>query len=77
MKSHLKKPDFGEYAKLFEIFEGIYGRLKFSPDPFLLLETSIFRCITSHPIIHTEALTLEKKEMKVSPILPKKEEKNT
>lgn len=47
MKDSLKKPDFGSYAELFVIFESIYGRLKFSPDPFLLLETSVFRCIAS------------------------------
>ncbi|MDD2916899.1 MAG: DNA polymerase III subunit gamma/tau [Candidatus Gracilibacteria bacterium] len=47
MRESLKQPRFGAYAELFEIFEGVYGRLKFSPDPFLLLETSTFRCIAT------------------------------
>ena len=64
MKEHLKKPDFMEYAKLFEIFEGIYGRLKFSPDPFLLLETSTFRCIANYPVMSQEISTSERKENK-------------
>ena len=73
MKESLKKTEFGAYANLFEVFEGVYGRLKFSPDPFLLLETSVFRCIATTPtIIHTEPVVSEKKETK---IIPKKEEK--
>jgi len=75
MKESLKKPDFGEYTKLFETFEGIYGRLKFSPDPFLLLETSTFRCIANYPVISQETSTSEKKENKASPALLKTIEK--
>jgi DNA polymerase III gamma/tau subunit len=72
MKEHLKKSDFGEYAKLFETFEGIYGRLKFSPDPFLLLETSTFRCIANYPVISQETNIPEKKENKSSLISEQK-----
>ncbi len=55
MKDSLKKIEFSSYAQLFEIFEGIYGRLKFTPDPFLLLETSVFRCIATSELscLHT------------------------
>jgi hypothetical protein len=45
MKESLKKATFVGYTELFELFEGVYGRLKFSPDPFLLLETSVFRAL--------------------------------
>lgn len=63
MKDSLQKITFGGYAELFAIFEGIYGRLKFSPDPFLLLETSTFRCIVSdfpiygEPVAHPVVLS--------------------
>lgn len=77
MKESLKKPDFGAYAELFEIFEGVYGRLKFSPDPFLLLETSAFRCIVAHSIAPREIPPSEKKENKSPPIPVKQEEKVT
>jgi hypothetical protein len=42
MQDSLRKPDFSMYLELFERFEGIYGRLKFTPDPFLLLEIGVF-----------------------------------
>lgn len=74
MKDSLKKEEFGAYAELFEIFEGIYGRLKFSPDPFLLLETSAFRCIAIHPVSRIESPS-EKRELGPSPVLAKKVEK--
>lgn len=61
MKESLKKVEFGVYIELFEIFEGVYGRLKFSPDPFLLLETSTFRCIVTLSVIHTESRVSEQK----------------
>ena len=80
MKEALKKPNFREYAELFEIFEGIYGRLKFAPDPFLLLETSTFRCIASHtPLPYKESSVTEKKEVKeikTSVVPIKKQEEN-
>lgn len=64
MKDSLGNTEFGPYAELFEIFEGVYGRLKFSPDPFLLLETSVFRCIAAHSSVSagsdTESVTPSK-----------------
>lgn len=75
MKEHLKKSDFGEYAQLFETFEGIYGRLKFSPDPFLLLETSTFRCIATHSIAPQISTISERKESKSSLEPGQKQEK--
>ncbi len=75
MKESLKKTEFSSYAGLFEIFEGVYGRLKFSPDPFLLLETSAFRCIASHSIVHKESPVTLKTEVISLPIPAKKEEK--
>lgn len=77
MKESLKKVEFGAYTELFEIFEGVYGRLKFSPDPFLLLETSTFRCIVTPSVIHTESGVSEQKENKNSSIPAKKEQKST
>jgi DNA polymerase III gamma/tau subunit len=76
MKESLKKPTFGAYALLFETFEGIYGRLKFSPDPFLLLETSVFRCIASHDIKVAKNFPEDEKNGAVATRnTPKKEEK--
>lgn len=46
MLKHLRDPDFHAYARCFEIFEGIYSRVKFTSDPFILLETSTFRLIS-------------------------------
>ncbi|HBB27224.1 TPA: hypothetical protein DCZ36_01855 [Candidatus Gracilibacteria bacterium] len=75
MKESLKKVEFGSYTELFEIFEGVYGRLKFSPDPFLLLETSTFRCIVTPSVIHMGSKVLEQKENKDSSLPAKKEQK--
>ncbi len=76
MKESLKKPTFGGYAHLFETFEGIYGRLKYSPDPFLLLETSVFRCIASHDIKVAKNFPEDEKNGAVATRnTPKKEEK--
>lgn len=78
MKDSLRKPEFASYASLFEVFEGVHGRLKFSPDPFLLLETSVFRAIAvSHSIVRAEPIAVEQKMAKVSPSTPKSEEKIT
>lgn len=63
MKESLKKMEFESYTELFEVFEGVYGRLKFSPDPFLLLETSTFRCIVAHSPVQRESLSQPKKEV--------------
>lgn len=41
----------------------MYGRLKFSPDPFLLLETSTFRCLTAY-----EPMLPSKKETTASSV---------
>ena len=77
MKDSLKKPVFGSYAELFDVFEGIYGRLKFSPDPFLLLETSVFRSIVSYSRPAPELSIREKSEPKTIVSSVKKEEKTT
>ena len=75
MKESLKKSDFGSYAELFEIFEGIYSRLKYSPDPFLLLETSVFRCIVSSSQAQIISNIPEKQEIKSVAVPIKKQEK--
>lgn len=67
MKESLKKAEFGAYSELFEIFEGVYGRLKFSPDPFLLLETSAFRCVRAQSITHSHPALIPQ------PLLPEGE----
>lgn len=67
MKESLKKNEFGSYAELFEVFEGVYGRLKFSPDPFLLLETSVFRCIVSPTVSVGVSSVPEKKSKVIAP----------
>lgn len=73
MRENLEKPDFEKYAKIFEIFEGIYGRLKFSPDPFLLLETSVFRCI-AHSSSNSQFITTPPKlvQQEEKPLVTKK-----
>ena len=76
MKDSLKKSTFGSYAELFDTFEGIYGRLKFSPDPFLLLETSVFRSIASYSHSVPELSQREKPESKTI-VSPAKKEENT
>jgi deoxyadenosine/deoxycytidine kinase len=43
MVENLSKPEFTQYNQLFEMFEEAYGKLKFVPDTFLLLETSVLR----------------------------------
>ncbi|MDD5376961.1 MAG: DNA polymerase III subunit gamma/tau [Candidatus Gracilibacteria bacterium] len=70
MKDSLKKAEFSAYAELFELFEGVYGRLKFSPDPFLLLETSAFRCIAAQSAFSVETHVLEKKAVKTLHVSP-------
>lgn len=74
MKDSLKKPEFGSYAELFQVFESIYGRLKFSPDPFLLLETSVFRCIASQAPGLIASIPETKKEKSAAPTPVKKPE---
>lgn len=73
MKDSLKTVSFVSYAELFQVFEGIYGRLKFSPDPFLLLETSVFRCISAH-ITTPVSVVSEKKLETLSTPPPRKTE---
>lgn len=77
MKDSLKKAEFGAYAELFGVFEGIYGRLKLSPDPFLLLETGVFRCIAAHPIsvIQRESPIPGQREVPASPVAIKPKER--
>lgn len=79
MKESLKKIEFSAYSGLFEVFEGVHGRLKFAPDPFLLLETSVFRSIAaSHSIVRVEVQSTsvpEKKEAKTPAPAVKQEEK--
>ena len=72
MKDTLKKPAFRSYANLFEIFEGIYGRLKFSPDPFLLLETSTFRSLVSDNAHVTPVVVAIERSSQASSTLAKK-----
>lgn len=63
MKESLKKQEFGSYAELFGVFENIYGRLKFSPDQFLLLETGTFRYIVPYSTVLQELPIREKKDV--------------
>lgn len=77
MRESLKKTEFSSYAEIFQIFEGTYGRLKYSPDPFLLLETTVFRCISSHTLLFTEPVPIEKQEAKNFSASPKKAEKSS
>lgn len=49
--------------------------MKFSPDPFLLLETSAFRCIAAYSTVSVETPALDRKEAKTSAVSVKKEQK--
>lgn len=56
MLAHLSSPEFPLYARIFEIFESVYSRVKFTSDPFILLETSTFRLIGEYGEVPVHAL---------------------
>ena len=79
MQDSLRKPDFSMYLELFERFEGIYGRLKFTPDPFLLLEIGVFWSLASAHASASSANknSIEKKKTIPSRLSEVKQELNT
>ena len=41
----LNSPDFQKYSDIFGIFESAYGKTRFIPDGFLLLEITLIRAV--------------------------------